>query len=969
MQSLRMRGNSGTQQALTVALRVRPMNGNEINIGAHHISHVVDDKLVVLQDPNDDADDILRVNRSREKHYTFDCAFGPLSTQGDVYQSTTKGLIDGVLGGYNATVFAYGPTGAGKTYTMLGTGREPGIMMLTLNDLYSEIEANAEEITCRVSISYLEIYNEMIRDLLNPGIGMLELREDHRGVNVVGLKEVETISVEEIMRLLSLGNSHRTCEPTAINKTSSRSHAVLQVVVEVRARVMDVSQEVKTGKLFMVDLAGSERAAQTKNKGKRMLEGAHINRSLLALGNCINALGGPSKVQYVNYRDSKLTRLLKDSLGGNCRTVMIAHVSPASTSFDESRNTLKYAERAKHIKTKISVKVHDVSYHILQYNNIIADLRREIERLKRQLSHEKAHIGSSSSQSAREFDAMLAELKRVLLEQGDRRQELVGVECALTLNDLEIQKAKLKEEYLPVVGEDETEDILPSLPHDLVGEELTASEEYERRAVLSHPSINNGEGEEDIGIAGLRGERRKLSLQQRTLMHKLGHMNARSTDLSERLQEVLSTSLQKEVVDMLLKTNSLEMHFAEQSQVAACIGLHLSDCEALIEQLLEQNSACIATIKGQREFIRKNDIEYPPEFEVAYQKLLRQHRYLSNWHSWSTRLASIPSEAHLTDGTDDGDDEASLGPSPSHQGGPHSERLGLDLSSSQNLTISSVASLPSISKVESVESTTSDPENSRPLSDNATKPLQDKQRIIKTSPKRLAKSFLPNLTSPKLSDEEEDHLSLLPLSTKTKIKSKTSRATFPKLPSIKSPPLISVSRCSTMSRNRTAKKQKMALLDSSHSLSVVSDSSLGSEAWETTSKKNKTKSSHSQKSTLSHTAKKRSKKAPKHVVTSDVLSSQPDLQAELRQTPTVNVDAILERRKKASQKKRQLTLDSTKARDVAGVSIKKSQKTIKRAPKVKMAFSSPYATKPPPSNTQGKERTRQSLKISGVGFK
>ena len=436
-------------------------------------------------------------------------------------------------------------------------------------------------------------------------------------------------------------------------------------------------------------------------------------------------------------------------------------------------------------------------------------------------------------------------------------------------------------------------------------------------------------------------------------------------------------------------------------------------------------------------FAVENDIEYPPEFEVAYQKLLRQHRYLSNWHSWSTRLASIPSEAHLTDGTDDGDDEASLGPSPSHQGGPHSERLGLDLSSSQNLTISSVASLPSISKVESVESTTSDPENSRPLSDNATKPLQDKQRIIKTSPKRLAKSFLPNLTSPKLSDEEEDHLSLLPLSTKTKIKSKTSRATFPKLPSIKSPPLISVSRCSTMSRNRTAKKQKMALLDSSHSLSVVSDSSLGSEAWETTSKKNKTKSSHSQKSTLSHTAKKRSKKAPKHVVTSDVLSSQPDLQAELRQTPTVNVDAILEKRKKASQKKRQLTLDSTKAsesicgcgwvcyhaylhsgrcrgrgwsqhQEITGVlkahhhtlfvvakqhpfcvprcmyiacptpcteapgndlHLSAIQKTIKRAPKVKMAFSSPYATKPPPSNTQGKERTRQSLKISGVGFK
>ena len=164
------------------------------------------------------------------------------------------------------------------------------------------------------------------------------------------------------MSLLSLGNSRRTCEPTAVNKTSSRSHAVLQITVEGKGRVGDVSQEVSTGKLYMVDLAGSERASQTKNRGKRMIEGAHINRSLLALGNCINALGGSGKVQYVNYRDSKLTRILKDSLGGNCRTVMIAHVSPASKCFEESHNTLRYAERAKHIKTKVRGTPGDSQY-------------------------------------------------------------------------------------------------------------------------------------------------------------------------------------------------------------------------------------------------------------------------------------------------------------------------------------------------------------------------------------------------------------------------------------------------------------------------------------------------------------------------------------------------------------------------------------------------------------------------------
>ncbi|XP_073876416.1 kinesin-like protein KIF19 isoform X9 [Macaca fascicularis] len=221
--------------------------------------------MVVLMDPMEDPDDILRAHRSREKSYLFDVAFDFTATQEMVYQATTKSLIEGVISGYNATVFAYGPTGCGKTYTMLGTDQEPGIYVRTLSDLFRAIEETSNDMEYEVSMSYLEIYNEMIRDLLNPSLGYLELREDSKGViQVAGITEVSTINAKEIMQLLMKGNRQRTQEPTAANQTSSRSHAVLQVAVRQRSRVKNILQEVRQGRLFMVDLAGSERASQVK---------------------------------------------------------------------------------------------------------------------------------------------------------------------------------------------------------------------------------------------------------------------------------------------------------------------------------------------------------------------------------------------------------------------------------------------------------------------------------------------------------------------------------------------------------------------------------------------------------------------------------------------------------------------------------------------------------------------------------
>ena len=258
----------------------------------------MDGKVVVVKDPRQSRrdGDVLRAKRNREKRYAFDYAFGPKIRTATVYQCTTKFLIEGVVDGFNATCFAYGATGAGKTYTMLGTDREPGIMVLTLRDLFRrvrEIEADASRgVKYKVSLSYLEVYNELIRDLLTPTSEFLDLREDPvKGPTVAGISEVACTNPDDVMDMLQKGNARRTQEATAANAESSRSHAVLQIIIQQEDATPGESSTVKIGKLSMIDLAGSERASATQNRGMRLIEGANINRSLLALGNCINALG------------------------------------------------------------------------------------------------------------------------------------------------------------------------------------------------------------------------------------------------------------------------------------------------------------------------------------------------------------------------------------------------------------------------------------------------------------------------------------------------------------------------------------------------------------------------------------------------------------------------------------------------------------------------------------------------------
>ncbi|KAJ4368569.1 tubulin-dependent ATPase kip3 [Didymella sp. IMI 355093] len=353
---------------------------------------VLDERCLIFDPPEDNP--VHKIGRSyapqgkrvKDQTFAFDRVFDDTTSQADIYESTAKPLLDNVLDGYNATVFAYGATGCGKTHTITGTPSDPGIIFLTMQELFEKISERSEEKVTEVTLSYLEIYNETIRDLLveDGSKTSLMLREDsNQAVSVAGLTSHRPTDVNEVMEMIVRGNDLRTMSPTEANATSSRSHAVLQINVSSKDRNASVNEPHTMATLSIIDLAGSERASATKNRGARLTEGANINKSLLALGSCINALCDVRKHNHIPYRNSKLTRLLKFSLGGNCKTVMIVCVSPSSVHFDETQNTLRYANRAKNIQTKVTKNVFNVNRHVKDYLKKIDEQRALIDELMR----------------------------------------------------------------------------------------------------------------------------------------------------------------------------------------------------------------------------------------------------------------------------------------------------------------------------------------------------------------------------------------------------------------------------------------------------------------------------------------------------------------------------------------------------------------------------------------------------------
>lgn len=434
-----------------VVVRVRPENESEKRENLRNVVQVVDNHMLIFDPKKEETyfgsqrvqNRDINKRPNKDLKFVFDHVFGENSTQVEIFENTTKRVIDGVMNGFNCTVFAYGATGAGKTHTMLGTQNDPGVMYRTMKELFKRMEEAKEEKEFAVAFSYLEVYNEQIRDLL-ANSGSLAVREDAtKGVVVQGLTLHQPKSAEHILEALDSGNRNRTQHPTDMNATSSRSHAVFQVYLRQQDKTASLNPNACVAKMSLIDLAGSERASHTNTKGARLREGANINRSLLALGNVINALADPkSKKGHIPYRDSKLTRILKDSLGGNCRTVMIANVSPSSKSYDDTHNTLKYANRAKEIKSTLKSNVVSLDSHIGQYAVICEKQRQEIQQLKEKLKeYEKRNLASGAShmkpsQKQTDFKRVSESLRRIFLSRALIRKEQLDLERQLKENEL-----------------------------------------------------------------------------------------------------------------------------------------------------------------------------------------------------------------------------------------------------------------------------------------------------------------------------------------------------------------------------------------------------------------------------------------------------------------------------------------------------------------------------------------------------
>uniref|UniRef100_H2QA20 Kinesin family member 7 n=1 Tax=Pan troglodytes TaxID=9598 RepID=H2QA20_PANTR len=346
----------GAEEApVRVALRVRPLLPKELLHGHQSCLQV---------EPG-----LGRVTLGRDRHFGFHVVLAEDARQEAVYQACVQPLLEAFFEGFNATVFAYGQTGSGKTYTMGEASvaslleDEQGIVPRAMAEAFKLIDEN-DLLDCLVHVSYLEVYKEEFRDLLEVGTASrdIQLREDERG-NVVlcGVKEVDVEGLDEVLSLLEMGNAARHTGATHLNHLSSRSHTVFTVTLEQRGRAPSRLPRPAPGQLLVskfhfVDLAGSERVLKTGSTGERLKESIQINSSLLALGNVISALGDPQRRgSHIPYRDSKITRILKDSLGGNAKTVMIACVSPSSSDFDETLNTLNYASRAQNIRNRATV--------------------------------------------------------------------------------------------------------------------------------------------------------------------------------------------------------------------------------------------------------------------------------------------------------------------------------------------------------------------------------------------------------------------------------------------------------------------------------------------------------------------------------------------------------------------------------------------------------------------------------------
>ena len=453
---------------LKVYIRVRPplMSEKDSSLPFRSIATVSDDKSTIslIEYLGFEFEEALKQKEliDNPSHflphpYTFDHIFDMDSTQDDVYKIAAVPAVESLMSGYNSTIFAYGQTGTGKTYTMEGfsyknSSPKKGLIPRAIENIFKYIENNSNsDTTFIIRVSYLQIYNESIDDLLKSEKKHLSIRESQKkGIYVEGLSEWAVCSPNDIYALLERGAQSRTKAQTKMNDVSSRSHAVFTIILEQMKNVKGKKQ-FKNGKLNMVDLAGSERVKLSGASGKHLDESRRINKSLSALGNVINALTDP-KTKHIPYRDSKLTRLLQNSLGGNCKTSMIAMISPYDGSFNESISTLNFAKRAKSIRIKANINEElNQNALISQYENELNRLRKELEEKNRIINNNEfiKKIEMEKIQAEKDKNEALQALEKASFRFLQEREEKIKLEKKIEIMKFQMiqggQKIKIED--------------------------------------------------------------------------------------------------------------------------------------------------------------------------------------------------------------------------------------------------------------------------------------------------------------------------------------------------------------------------------------------------------------------------------------------------------------------------------------------------------------------------------------------
>lgn len=600
---------------IRVVVRCRPLNEKEQAAGCQSIVSV---------DPVQGSITVTNTHSSHgepPKMFTFDTVFGADSNQMEVYNQAARPIIENVLEGYNGTIFAYGQTGTGKTYTMAGDRSIPelkGIIPNSFAHIFGHIAKAGEDKKFLVRASYLEIYNEEVRDLLGKDqTARLEVKErPDIGVYVRGLSSCVVKTADELDRIMTLGNKNRAVGATNMNAHSSRSHAIFSITVECSERGADGRQHVHVGKLHLVDLAGSERQSKSGASGQRLKEASQINLSLSTLGNVISALVD-GKSTHVPYRNSKLTRLLQDSLGGNAKTVMCTNIGPADYNYDETISALRYANRAKNIRNKARINEDPKDALLRQFQKEIEELRKQLEEGKEESPADdsseetsagedgngdkkakRKHTKAISEGKIKEIQAQILADKKLLSEKKDMAEEERN-RLAQELDGREQQLAKAREE------------------HELLSQKLQA---LEKKIIVGGENLLEKAEEQERLLEESAQELEERRQKEAALRQALQEKEAERMDIEERY-----SSLQEEAAGKTKKLKKVwTMLMSAKAEMADIQQEHQREVEGLLENIRQLSRELRLNMLVIDSFV-------PPEYQELLEGSVQWNEDIGEW--------------------------------------------------------------------------------------------------------------------------------------------------------------------------------------------------------------------------------------------------------------------------------------------------------------------------------------------------